>query len=89
MLEVPTPASVTEVRRILGKFSWYRPFVPNFSSVVAPLSALLKKSRKFVWGEDCEKAFREIKEHLVAGPVLRCPDYNLPFIVQADLFGLV
>lgn len=30
MLELPSPQSVTEVRRIMGIFSWYRRFLPNF-----------------------------------------------------------
>lgn len=84
MLEIPTPKNVREVRRVVGTFSWYRRFIPNFSSVISSITDLLKKNRKFVWTLECEKAFQQMKEHLVAAPVLSCPDYNLPFEIQTD-----
>ena len=43
ILEYPTPRNVKELRRFLGMASWYRRFIPNFSSVVAPLNLLLRK----------------------------------------------
>ena len=87
MLEVPTPRNVTEVRRIVGTFSWYRRFIKDFSSLIEPITALLRKSRKFIWTADCDTAFRKIKECLVQAPVLSCPDYSLPFVVQCDSSG--
>lgn len=87
MLEVKAPRNVTEVRRIVGTFSWYRRFIKDFSSVIAPITALLRKARKFEWTQGCESAFRKIKECLVQAPVLSCPDYSLPFVVQCDSSG--
>lgn len=87
MLAIPTPTSVKDVRSILGTFSWYRRFVPNFSTIASPLSSLLKKGRKFSWTPECEQSFQKIKECLVSAPVLHCPDYELPFVVQCDASG--
>lgn len=87
MLELPTPRNVSELRRTLGTFSWYRKFIPEFSSRVAPLTALLNKNKRFSWSPECEKSFQEIKGCLVKAPVLTCPDYSLPFIVQTDASG--
>lgn len=87
MLELPRPENVKEVRRLIGTFSWYRRFVLNFSSIVAPITALLRKKVKFLWTEECESSFRHIKECLVSAPILSCPDYNLPFVVQTDASG--
>lgn len=87
MLELPTPTNVREVRRVVGTFSWYRRFVPDFSTIVAPITALLRKKSKFVWSEECEKSFKKIRECLVAAPVLSCPDYSRPFVVQTDASG--
>lgn len=72
MLEIAAPSNVKEVRRIVGTFSWYRRFVPQFSSIIAPITSLLKKKAKFEWSDECDKSFREIKECLVAAPVLSC-----------------
>lgn len=90
VLKIPTPKSVTEVRRVLGLASWYRRFVPNFSTLVAPLTNLLHKNQRFVWTDECTKAFTRIKDHLVSAPILACPDFSKQFYVQTDAsdFGL-
>ncbi|KAG5888185.1 hypothetical protein JTB14_016401 [Gonioctena quinquepunctata] len=87
MLELPTPTNVTEVRRVVGTFSWYRRFIPDFSSVIAPITALLRKSTSFHWSEESASAFRRVKECLVSAPILSCPDYSREFVVQTDASG--
>lgn len=84
ILRIPAPKNVTEVRRIIGLASWYRRFVPNFSTITAPLTALTRKNKQFVWDSDCEDALTKIKEHLVSAPVLACPNFDLPFVIQTD-----
>lgn len=80
----PVPKSVKDVRRLVGLAGWYRRFIPNFSSITAPLTELTKKGRKFEWGKEAEKAMQAIKEILVSAPVLANPDYDKPFIIQTD-----
>lgn len=87
MLDIPIPTCVSEVRRVVGTFSWYRRFIPNFSSIISPLTSLLKKGSKFGWDERCDSAFRKMKECLVSAPILSCPDYSRPFVVQTDASG--
>lgn len=87
ILNIPTPKNVSEVRRVIGMASWYRRFLPEFSSTIAPMTALLKKKQKFVWSDQCEQAFKKIKNCLVSAPVLTCPDFNRPFTLQTDASG--
>lgn len=84
ILNYPTPKKVRDVRKFVGLASWYRRFVPNFSSLIAPLTELLKKNRKWKWTREQEQAMEWIKEKLVSAPILSCPDFNLPFFLQTD-----
>ena len=84
MLRIPIPKTQKEVRRVVGTFSWYRRFVPAFSNLISPLTSLLRKGLKVVWNEECDRSFTAIKERLVMAPILRCPDYSLPFELHTD-----
>jgi hypothetical protein len=58
------------------------------SQKVLPFSPLLKlkKDQKFVWGDEQQKAFDEIKRYMKEPPVLVPPQLNKPFklYVAAD-----
>nr|KYP50192.1 Retrovirus-related Pol polyprotein from transposon 17.6 [Cajanus cajan] len=45
--EWPTPQSVEDVKSFLGLTSFYRRFVPNFSTLASPLNNLVKKNVEF------------------------------------------
>ena len=53
--------NVNEVRSFLGLTDYYRRFVEGFSRIAAPLTQLTCKNAKFVWTEECEKSFQELK----------------------------
>jgi hypothetical protein len=58
-----------------------RRFISNLSEKVLPFSPLLriKKDQKFVWGDEQQKAFDEIKKYMKEPPVLVPPQLNKPF----------
>lgn len=82
--QLPAPTTVRSLRRFLGMASWYRRFIPEFSKVAAPLNQLLKKDRRWVWKEEQDTAFRQLKQALTQAPVLACPDFTKRFILQTD-----
>nr|KYP59632.1 Transposon Ty3-I Gag-Pol polyprotein [Cajanus cajan] len=47
--EWPTPKSVGDIKSFHGLASFYRRFVPNFSTLASPLNELVKKNMKFIW----------------------------------------
>ena len=53
--------NVSENRSFLDLAGYYRRFVEGFSHIAAPLTQLTRKNAKFVWTEECEKSFQELK----------------------------
>nr|GFA15705.1 reverse transcriptase [Tanacetum cinerariifolium] len=69
----PRPTSVTEVRSFLGLAGYYRRFVEGFSRLALPLTKLMRKGEIFVWNEEREKSFEDLKQRLVSAPILTLP----------------
>ena len=80
----PIPTSRKELARFLGMAGYYRSFCLNFSDIAAPLTNLLSKKVKFVWTDDCQRAFDKVKLLLQKSPVLKSPDYEKPFKLIID-----
>ncbi|RXN33959.1 putative protein K02A2.6-like protein [Labeo rohita] len=70
MTEAPCPTSVTELKAYLGLLNYYNKFLPNLSSVLAPLHRLLRKGTKWCWGNSQAKAFQQSKLLLQSADVL-------------------
>lgn len=80
----PTPTSREEAHRFVSFANYYRRFIKNFSIIAKPLNNLTKKSSKFIWSEQCQNSFLELKEKLINPPILTYPDFTKPFIVTVD-----
>ncbi|XP_023765790.1 uncharacterized protein LOC111914248 [Lactuca sativa] len=83
----PTPSSVHEVRSFHGLASFYRRFIRNFSSIVAPITDCIKGSQ-FKWTLAANSAFEELKKRVSRAPVLALPNFNLAFQVECDTSGV-
>ena len=86
--EWPTPQNVGDVRSFHGLASFYRRFVPNFSSLASPLNELVKKDTPFCWNEKHEQAFKRLKSQLTNAPILALPNLAKTFELGCDASGV-
>jgi hypothetical protein len=56
----PVPNSLSLLRSFLGLATYFRKFIANFSTMVAPLTHLTKKDVPYAWSANCQKAFEEL-----------------------------
>ncbi|KAL5594182.1 uncharacterized protein BROUX77_007529 [Berkeleyomyces rouxiae] len=85
--EWEAPTSVRGVRSFLGFANFYRCFVPEYSTIAAPLTRLTKKDQPFKWEDEQLRSFEALKKALVSAPLLATFDPDLPTIVEADASG--
>jgi len=84
LVNFPRPLDRKQLRSFLGLVGYYRRFIPHFATIVSVLMDMLRKSVKFLWSNEAEAAFVEIKSRLSSNPILRPPDFNLPFCIGID-----
>ncbi|XP_053204556.1 serine-rich adhesin for platelets-like [Panonychus citri] len=70
ILCIQPPTNIHEMRRFLGLATTYRRFIDGFSRRAFHLNRLLKKNVPYVWTEDQQNAFDDLKQALVSPPVL-------------------
>lgn len=78
------PTTVTELRSFLSLLSYYGKFIPNLSTLIAPMTGLLQKDVKWEWSPSCQKLFKEAKKQLLSNRVLVHYDPELPLILACD-----
>ena len=86
--KLPSPTSVKAVRQFLRHAGFYRRFIKDFSKIAKPLYELLEKDDKFVWSESYQKSFEELKSYLTTAPIVRSPNWQLPFEIMCDASDL-
>ncbi|GFU38998.1 retrovirus-related Pol polyprotein from transposon opus [Trichonephila clavipes] len=83
---ISVPTTKKEIRSFLGLTSYYREYIPNFASLVLPLTELTKNRVPNIipWNEVAEQAFTKLKAQLVKAPSLYTPDLSKPYQLYTD-----
>eukprot|EP00253_Pinus_taeda_P033557 PITA_33557 len=82
--KLPIPNCQKDVRSFLGFTGYYGRFIENFTQISSPLFKLLTKDCEFKWGPDCQSAFETLKTRISEVPILRGPNWKLPFHIYKD-----
>ena len=83
----PQPSTITQLRRFLGLYNFYRRFIPKAASILVPLNKFLegrknnkkcsrasqKEEQKLIWTKEADEAFITAKEALATATLLRHP----------------
>jgi hypothetical protein len=82
------PCNLPELRKTLGVFVQSSRFIPNYTHVVRPLTALTRSEQgkpvPFLWNTAQQDSFDHVRNLLLDGIHLAPPDYRLPFHSGGD-----
>ncbi|KAE8739254.1 hypothetical protein FOCC_FOCC015252 [Frankliniella occidentalis] len=81
VLKARVPTTKKQVLSFLGLFSYYLPFLPNFSAISKPLRLL---SDPIVWDASAQSSFDECKKLFLTSGVLVHYNPELPIVVLSD-----
>ncbi len=83
----PVPTTPMEVRKVLGFFNFYRPFIEGFALIVRPLHKLTRKDYEWRWGKEEQEAFDKLKKRITSEPVLAHAKLDDQFELEVDASG--
>ena len=66
--KITTPTGIKEVRHFNGMCSYYQKFIPHFSNITKCFNDMMKKGAIFKWTNECDNAFKLLKEKLMEEP---------------------
>ena len=91
--QLSQPSTVEEVRVLLEMAGYLKKFIPNYSSVLAPISDFVRDSRsrskkvrrlKVPWGQVQTEAMETLVSFLTSPPISALPHWNKSFRLHTD-----
>ena len=80
-----TPTNVTELRSYLGLLKYYMEYLPDLSTLLAPLNALTHSCAEWSWDATCEREFKNNKGIISKAGILCHYDTSKPLKFACDL----
>ena len=81
IINLPAPTTILELQSLHGKENFLRHFVCNFVEKMHGYMHLLKKNTPFLWDDQAQQAFDNLKDTLTHSPVIHPPYYSKDFLV--------
>ena len=77
ILDWPVPLCLKDARGFIGIVVYYRIFILDFAIIAAPIFALFRKGRLFLWTDECQLAMDTLKVKITEAPVLISLDFSI------------
>ena len=82
----PRPTNTKELQSFLGFLNYHRSHIKGFAKIAERLYEL-SNERRFIWTDDDEQAFIDLKEAAINAPLLSHPTLDGTFILDVDASG--
>ena len=79
-----SPKTLKQMRAFCFMVNFLSSFLPDLRRLLIPIYDIQKKSKKFKWTDEAEKAINDIKKLLVNPPVLKAPTPDGLFRLESD-----
>ncbi|XP_074352735.1 uncharacterized protein LOC141691882 [Apium graveolens] len=74
VINMEPPKYIEDIQKLTGRLATLRRFISRSAEKALPFFAVLKGSKNFEWGPECQRAFEEVKEYFTKAPLLMRPD---------------
>ena len=88
ILGMPASRTEREIRGFVGILQYISHFIARLIDICEPIFRLLRKSQPTVWDDDCQSAFKKIKECLLSSPVLVLPTRGCPLFLYLSVLDI-
>ena len=82
---MPAPRTEREIRGFLGRLQYISRFIARLTNICEPIFHLLRKKQPTVWDDDCQRAFKKVKEYLLSPLVLVPPTPGWPLLLYLSV----
>ena len=84
ILKLEPPKTQKGCRSFVGMVNFLSMFCPELQKLLKPIYDLTRKGRPFIWGEEQQESFEDIKKRLVCTPILHMPNRQGRFHLYSD-----
>ena len=71
--DLKPPQNAKEVQKLTGMITALNQFISRSANRCRPFYLMINKWKGFVWSEDCNAAFQQLKEYLSRPPIMSSP----------------
>jgi hypothetical protein len=79
--EMRPPRNLKEMQRLVGCMVALGRFIARSGEKALPFFKLMKRTRKFKWTPEADKAFAELKRYLTSPPIMVAPTFYEPLLL--------